>query len=390
MKKGTDDGFTLIEFLISLCIVGIFFSFASPTFVRAKDTAREKELRANLHKIQIGLERYAVDFGQYPKMIWGGDKQGWSRQKGVGCRTMWEHEAFNGKNEDTAAPPFDPLIYYDYLESYPTNPFMKRGMGLQTTIAWTAPVDCKPGDGDPRFGFNGEKMGNILEDPRYLWTGPGKVSRVKNCFLSEAKKNYVAMVDKRMFCNPFYAMGGLPEYPDASSIEDLTKKLKSVTDNHPELCKTRSAFWPGEFFYRAGGPYDLPLEYISYNLPDPHFVYVWDFKYLKLNKYMLGGFGPLNVEGEDVIRMTNVDGCIINNIDGYSKDQYYQYNQLLYRTKLSPIHFSSPEVFGGGEYMKMPYFPYYRDNNNWIYGAPDGFKDGVVCILYPDPYHPVS
>ena len=124
--KPTENGFTFTELLISIALIGILAAIALPNIIRARDEARNQEVKANVYKIHVALERYNVDnYGRYPAMIWGGDKQGWSTEKGVGCRTMWEHEPFNGENESTAHPPIDPLIYYGYLESYPRNPFMK-------------------------------------------------------------------------------------------------------------------------------------------------------------------------------------------------------------------------------------------------------------------------
>lgn len=384
MTRFNDKGFTLIELLVVITIIGILASIALPNYIKAKDKAREAEVKANVHSIQIALERYAVDHsGQYPKMLWGGDEKGWMPVENVGCRTMWpsEHEPFDGSNESDAAPPFDPLIHLAYMTSYPRCAFLNDGEGLSTIIRWTGPSPCKIGDGDPRFGFAGEIMGNLLEDPRYLWKMlPNRVivlSRVKNCFLEEAETYWVSMVNNRTPANPFYAMGGLPEWDrfteDVSSGR-ATSNLNSAI--------TLKAFWAGEFFYRSGGTYLFQQNFLIDSLSDPNLRYIWNFRYSRIDRYFLGGFGSMRTDGKDVIRLTNVQGAAVDNMTGYQGGGTYEPHPNYTRTDSTPIYFSSPECFGGGERGKMPYFPYLDpQHGEWIYGAPDGYRDGVIIAL---------
>ena len=45
------------------------------------------------------------------------------------------------------------------------------------------------------------------------------------------------------------------------------------------------------------------------------------------------------------------------------------------------IAYSHPEIMGGGEYRLMPTFPYYYWRaGDWLYGAPDGYVDGIIVI----------
>jgi hypothetical protein len=51
-------------------------------------------------------------------------------------------------------------------------------------------------------------------------------------------------------------------------------------------------------------------------------------------------------------------------------------------TPMFEIRASTPEVFGGGGFGTMPTFPYWSNyNREWVYGAPDGWKDGVIITL---------
>lgn len=384
MTRLNDRGFTLIELLVVITIIGILASIALPNYIKAKDKAREAEVKANVHSIQIALERYAVDHGgQYPKMLWGGDEKGWMPFEGVGCRTMWpsEHDPWDGSNETDAIPPFDPLIHYAYMNSYPRCAFLNDGEGLSTIIRWTGPSPCKIGDGDPRFGFAGEIMGNILEDPKYLWKrhpqGQIQLTRIKNCFLDEATEYWVGMVNNRTPANPFYAMGGIPEW-DRFTSDVSSGYATSDVDSGVTL----KAFWPGEFFYRSGGTYLFQQNFLIDTLSDPGLRNIWSFRYTRTDRYFLGGYGSMRTDGFDIIRLTDVQGRAIDNLSGYSGGGTYEPHPSFIRTDSSPVYFSSPECFGGGKRGKMPYYPYLDPNNGeWIYGAPDGYRDGVIIAL---------
>ncbi len=66
MKKG----FTLIELMIVVVIIGILAAIAIPNFVKIIDKAKEASVKANMHTVQVTVETYAVDeAGQYPSAI---------------------------------------------------------------------------------------------------------------------------------------------------------------------------------------------------------------------------------------------------------------------------------------------------------------------------------
>jgi len=379
-----DKGFTLIELLVVITIIGILAAIALPNYIKAKDKAREAEVKANVHTIQIALERYSTDnSGQYPKMIWGGNEKGWTPIQGVGNKTMWQHVEYDAAadNNTAARPPFDPLIQLGYMNSYPRNAFLNDGEGVSTIIRWTAPSPCVIGDGDPRFGFNGEVMGNIVEDPRYLWyknsNGQVKLSRIANCFMASASTYYVGMVNNLTPANPFYAMGGIPEWKRFTS--DVSSGV-ATSDLNSSV--TLRAYWPGEFFYRSGGSYLFPQGFLIATLPNPNLRTIWDFQYTRIDRYFLGGFGSMRTDGIDVVRLTDVNGNAINNLTGNYGGGNYTAHPNYIRTQNTPISFSNPELFGGGQRGKMPYFPYLDPaSGDWLYGAPDGFNDGVIIAL---------
>lgn len=55
-----EKGFTIIEVLIVVVIIGILVSIALPAFNVMQDRARESSVKANMHTIQLAVEDYAV------------------------------------------------------------------------------------------------------------------------------------------------------------------------------------------------------------------------------------------------------------------------------------------------------------------------------------------
>lgn len=112
-----------------------------------------------LMEIRDAVERYHVAHGYFPDYIWGGDIMSWG----------------------TRRPP-DPLLSEGYLHAYPVNPLNLRKTWfeprrvpgwrelwfgykseefLHLRNLWGPLVES-----EPRFGYRGTKMGNVLPDPR--------------------------------------------------------------------------------------------------------------------------------------------------------------------------------------------------------------------------------
>lgn len=69
MRHGHESGFTLVELIIVIAIIGILATIAIPSFKPAPDKAREAVLKTDLHTMREALDQYFADKARYPESL---------------------------------------------------------------------------------------------------------------------------------------------------------------------------------------------------------------------------------------------------------------------------------------------------------------------------------
>lgn len=357
-------GFTLIELLVVITIIGILAAIALPNYIKAKDKAKEVQVKSAVHSIQVAVERYQVDFEEYPLFLIGGDTEGWK---------YW-HRRYDEPNADLDTPANawvnDPLVKYSYLDSYPVNPFVDTGTAIiqQTGTATGPGGSYQGGDGDPRFGFRGNVMGNGLEYPMVFrrWITQDTAQNI------ETERTLTSVTNNNVQGKGF----GVPN--DGSGLHYVMGGRRGTKmENGQQVIYTAFTHWPGNFFYR-GFP-ERPIARKGWTIWFPHV-----FVKAQTNRYIMGGYGSYTTEGIDVVRLEERSDT--------GQQVYYKYappwgeNENLFqaRYQAGAGRGGLPELAGGGNNTEGPYVP--PDSNPdypnaFIYGSPDGHKDAVILVL---------
>ena len=64
--RGTEQGFTLLELLVVMVIIGLLAGYVGPRFFGQIGKSEVKVARAQLDALQKALDQYRIDTGRYP------------------------------------------------------------------------------------------------------------------------------------------------------------------------------------------------------------------------------------------------------------------------------------------------------------------------------------
>jgi len=62
-------GFTIIELIVVMAVVGLLLAIVAPSYVEHVDRAREATLRHNLASLREAIDKYYADRARYPKDV---------------------------------------------------------------------------------------------------------------------------------------------------------------------------------------------------------------------------------------------------------------------------------------------------------------------------------
>ena len=374
--RSNAKGFTLIELLVVIVIIGILAAIALPNYIKVKDKAKEAELKANLHNIQLSVERFAVDTeGAYPSYLIGGEAK-YAAQVQVGNST-------NAFSQITDCDPLtgvsDILLRRGYIDAYPRSPFTRQGISIHQMQdpPTTSNFEDKMRNGNSgwngsewdlgsRFGPYCTTMGVVLADLRYVnWTWID----VNN----NGQPN-----TRQTGCNV--------EFPFWDMWEG----------NRP------LPFLPGQFFFKGTGPI-IAFGSVDGDPDDDPIIPV------EIDQYMMGGYGSIRTKGKDVLGYEQPIVYMRRTADSGTSNWFAGATSPV-GSGLEPAQGGPGGGPGGGPigggtqlgtqqvwpwirserttgnddfYDGAPFSPSQagESNDQLLYGNPNGIRDGLVLIL---------
>ncbi len=144
-NRKLSKGFTLIEILVVMVILGILVTIGLASFVSAQARSRDVRRKSDLKQIATSLDLYYSDYEVYPTGSVDGKIKGCPSGTGVAC--VWggtPSEFKDGKTTYMKIVPADPLLGYNYYYRTITVNSSVVGFQLYAHLENTKDINCLP------------------------------------------------------------------------------------------------------------------------------------------------------------------------------------------------------------------------------------------------------
>lgn len=153
-----ERGFTLVEILVALIVIGILAAVILPNFAGAQDRSRNASVQNNVHLLQQAVEEWGADINQkYPDHLSGGVVGGgrdyltgdtypatpWDKQQAAGTDLGYDGATESTVYTTVQGTALDPTSTADYGAIGFTND-VPGGTSDQYQIAGTGKKDTHP------------------------------------------------------------------------------------------------------------------------------------------------------------------------------------------------------------------------------------------------------
>jgi type II secretory pathway pseudopilin PulG len=351
----------IAQILIVGVVVIILAALILPQFRSTRHDYRGKEVKANLHNIQLSIERYAVDNnGIYPSYLIGGDPK-YAAKVDTNNTSSKAFAFSNIKECEPLELVSDVLLREGYIDTYPRNPFVRSGVkvhqmqaDLPTSLTGNDPLRNDSPGGEKygtRFGAYCTTMGQVLCDPRF---------------------------EKWDYTDP--STGAVEEHDTWAIIEyQFWDMWRDPAGKEPYL-----PFSPGQFFYKSAGSWHaFELEesgeldenqnpIMLPNLPANEHLSkegetIHPLRLAGVDQYMLGAYGKLRSKGKDVLGEEGTS-------TSYPPDPYPPFTRL-YIPHWTRSQYSNTEKSGS------PYSGDLGTDDSIRFGSHNAIPDGIILVL---------
>ncbi len=164
MPRARKPGFTLIELMVVISIIGLLMALLLPALQSAREAARRIQCSSNLKQLGIGLQQYETNYGVYPASMFlsgKGNTTTWVGGWSVNCRIlsfMEQNTLFNAIN----------------LSTNQTAPVNLTVTGLSIGV-FICPSDVNPQPYDASFGSSAVSTVGWCMGDWYVWGGFGNL-----------------------------------------------------------------------------------------------------------------------------------------------------------------------------------------------------------------------